>query len=340
LIIQLIREAVMQGARKHKACEILGLSLRAVQRWEKNGLDDKRKHNRRRPSNKLSEVEQQQILKIANSDEFKDFAPSQIVPRLADKGVYIASESTFYRILRQAGQNAHRSTSKPRKNKSPKSLTATGPNQIWSWDITYLPAPIRGTYWYLYMIIDIYSRKIVGWDVHNTEDSQHAAQLIQSACRAENIVKDQLVLHSDNGSPMKGSIMLAKLQDLGVMASFSRPAVSNDNPFSESLFRTCKYRPNYPEKPFESLQAAREWVEQFVIWYNTLHLHSKLKFVTPRDRHQERDKEILAARHQVYQAARKKRPERWARKTRNWSALGKVELNPKHHKKSEKRNMA
>jgi transposase InsO family protein len=336
----LIQQAVVQGARKKKACEVLGLSLRAVQRWEKNGVEDKRTHNKKSPSNKLSEFENARVLKVANSEEFKDLPPSQIVPILADRGEYIASESTFYRRLREAGQNAHRSRCNPRKNKTPKPLTAAGPNQVWSWDITYLPAPRRGQHWYLYMFIDIYSRKIVGWSVHETENSEYASKLVQSACFSEGIEKDQLVLHSDNGSPMKGSIMLAKLQDLGVMASFSRPAVSNDNPFSESLFRTCKYRPNYPEKPFDSLDVAREWVNKFVTWYNTIHLHSALRFITPEDRHLERDEKILAARHDVYVAAHQKRPERWAGATRNWSVVGEVKLNPKEHKEAPIRNVS
>lgn len=221
-----------------------------------------------------------------------------------------------------------------------KAVDCCGPNQVWSWDITYLPAPIRGQHWYLYMFIDIYSRKIVGWSVHETENSEYASKLVQSACFSEGIEKDQLVLHSDNGSPMKGSIMLAKLQDLGVMASFSRPAVSNDNPFSESLFRTCKYRPNYPEKPFDSLDVAREWVNKFVTWYNTIHLHSALRFITPEDRHLERDEKILAARHDVYVAAHQKRPERWAGATRNWSVVGEVKLNPKEHKEAPIRNVS
>jgi transposase InsO family protein len=327
------------GARKKKACEILGLSLRALQRWEKHGVEDKRKDNNKSPVNKLTEFEKKRVLKVANSEEFKDLPPSQIVPKLADKGEYVASESTFYRILRAAGQNAHRAKCRPRKNKAPKPLTATGPNQVWSWDITYLPASIRGKYWYLYMYLDIYSRKIVGWSVHETENSDYASELVRAACFTEKVARDQLIIHSDNGSPMKGSTMLATLQEIGVMPSFSRPAVSNDNPFSESLFRTCKYRPDYPEKPFESLEAAREWVSQFVAWYNTVHLHSGLRFVTPVDRHQGRDKQILYARHQVYLAARKKRPERWARGTRNWSVVGAVKLNPRDHKETSKQKV-
>lgn len=337
VILSLIHAAVEQGARKLKACEILGITLRTVQRWEKNGVEDKRKNNNKTPANKLSEFERHRILHTANSEEFRDLPPSQIVPILADRGEYVASESTFYRIFKEAGQNAHRSKSNPRKNKAPETLTATRPNQVWSWDITYLPAPIRGQHWYLYMHMDIYSRKIVGWSVHETENSEYASAVLQAACMAEQVAPNQLTLHSDNGSPMKGAIMLSKMQELGVMSSFSRPSVSNDNPFSESLFRTCKYRPDYPEKPFETVDKAREWVADFVLWYNTKHLHSGLRFVTPQDRHQERDKTILTARHEVYQEAYRQRPERWAKGTRNWSMVGAVKLNPKDHKEGPER---
>jgi transposase InsO family protein len=173
--------------------------------------------------------------------------------------------------------------------------------------------------------------------VHETENSEHVSAVLQAACTAEQIAQNQLTLHSDNGSPMKGAIMLAKMQELGVMSSFSRTSVSNDNPFSESLFRTCKYRPDYSETPFETVEKAREWVEKFVRWYNTVHLHSGLRFVTPQDRHQGRDEAILAARHGVYQATRRKRPERRAGATRNWAAAGAVKLNPKDHKEAPKR---
>jgi len=175
--------------------------------------------------------------------------------------------------------------------------------------------------------MDVYSRKVVAWQVHGCESSELAADLMIEACFREHITQDQIVLHSDNGSPMKGATMLAKLQDLGVMPSFSRPSVSDDNPYSEALFRTLKYRPEYPESAFIGLSDARDWTERFVEWYNNRHLHSGIRFVTPADRHSGKDKEILAKRHQVYLEAKNKHPERWSGKTRNWSSIEQVALN-------------
>ena len=330
--MDLVAEAVANGARKHTACELLGITIRSVQRWKKKGVEDERKNSPRTPANKLSETERKRAVEILIGKEFSELPPSQIVPRLADKGEYVASESTLYRILRELEQNKHRQASKPRKNKQPKALTATGPNQIWSWDITYLPSPIRGKYWYLYLIMDIYSRKIVGWQIHASESAEYASELIEATCIAEKIVKDQIVLHSDNGSPMKGSTMKNKMESLGIIASFSRPSVSNDNPYSESLFKTFKYRPEYPEKPFEDLIAARKWVMKFEQWYNFEHQHCSINFVSPEARHQGRDKEILAARHEVYLKAQQKHPERWTGSTRDWTPCGEVKLNPEKQK--------
>jgi transposase InsO family protein len=163
----------------------------------------------------------------------------------------------------------------------PSGYKASAPNQVWSWDITYLARTIAGMFFRLYLVMDIYSRKIVGWEVHENERAEHAARLIRKACLAEGISEHGLVLHADNGSPMKGATMLATLQRLGVVPSFSRPSVSNDNSYSESLFGTMKYTPAFPSKPFESLTAARDWVHGFVHWYNEEHRHSGIQFVAP-----------------------------------------------------------
>ena len=192
----------------------------------------------------------------------------------------------------------------------------------------YLRAPVLGRFYYLYMVEDIFSRKIVGWAVHETESSEHSARLFEQTCAREGISPEQLVLHSDNGGPMKGATILATLQRLGVAISFSRPSVSDDNPYSESLFRTLKYRPEFPSQRFASLNEARAWVERFVAWYNTEHRHSGIRFVTPEQRHRGQDKALLAKRHQVYEAARSRHPERWSGDTRNWSRIETVVLNP------------
>jgi transposase InsO family protein len=205
---------------------------------------------------------------------------------------------------------------------------ATAPNQVWSWDITYLRSPVRGAFYYLYLVEDVWSRKVVGWAVHDREAHELAAQLIARTCREESIDAGSLVLHSDNGGPMKGATMLATLQRLGVVPSFSRPGVSDDNPFSEALFRTLKYRPGFPSKPFASLAVAQAWVAAFVRWYNTEHLHSAIRFVAPEDRHTGRDVAQLANRDAVYQQARVRFPERWSGATRNWSRITSVILHP------------
>ena len=185
------------------------------------------------------------------------------------------------------------------------------------------------------LVVDIYSRKIVGWQVHSEELSVLAADLITDICSREGIGKQQVTLHSDNGSPMKGATMLATLQELGVIPSLSRPSVSNDNPYSESLFRTLKYRPEYPEQRFEDLSTARLWVNGFVDWYNNEHLHSSIKFVTPVQRHTGEDVAILKNRKKVYQEAKKKHPERWSGDTRNWDNIEEVNLNPEKDKQDK-----
>ena len=336
--IELIKEACAQGARRHKACEILDISIRTLERWEKDRERDKRKGAKRTVANKLTEEEKAMILEIVNSPDYRDLSPCQIVPRLADKGIYIASESSFYRILRDVKQLEHRQRSKPPTHKKPAPCIATGSNQVWSWDITYLPTQVFGIYIYLYMIIDIYSRKIVGWSVHEEQCSEHAANLIRQACIDENVERDQLTLHSDNGKPMKGATMLAMLEKLGVAPSFSRPSVSDDNPFSEALFKTVKYHPTFPiTTKFQNITDARRWVVAFTDWYNNEHRHSALKFVTPNQRHQGDDKEILENRHKVYLQAKEKRPERWSRDIRDWQPSAVVTLNP--NKKAQHKNV-
>jgi transposase InsO family protein len=241
----------------------------------------------------------------------------------------MASESTFYRVLTAANQVKHRNAARPAAESSkPRAVQATGPNQLYSWDITYLPTTVRGVYFYLYMFMDIYSRKIVGWQVYDEESTVLAAEVVRDICTREKIQPGQVVLHSDNGSPMKGATMLATLQRLGVVPSFSRPSVSNDNPYSESLFKTLKYRPGYPEKTFSELVDGRKWVTQFADWYNTEHRHSAIRFVTPAQRHAGKDDELLRRREAVYEAAKARHPGRWSGETRNWKPVRVVHLNP------------
>lgn len=329
MTLALLDEAVSAGARLEAACELLGLSARTVARWRGDpGGVDRRGEAAVAPVHKLTPEERETIVRYATCAEYRDLSPRQIVPLLADRGIYVASESSFYRVLHECDLMAHREPSRPRKHHRPTEHLATAPNQVWSWDITYLRSPVRGVFYYLYLVLDVFSRKIVAAEVHIEESAQIAAALIERACEREHVKRDELVLHADNGGPMKGSTMLATLQRLGVIASFSRPAVSDDNPFAEALFRTMKYRPGYPKTPMASLDAARAWVEGFIAWYNGQHLHSGIRFVTPNDRHQRYDVDILAARKKVYAKARARTPRRWTGPTRNWSPITEVRLNP------------
>lgn len=332
--IELIKEAVTSGAREPKACNELGISQRTLQRWrsDRTPPDDQRPITKRPvPHNKLSNEEREAIVHTSNQPEFKSLPPSQIVPRLADDGVYIASESTFYRVLKENDMQHHRGRSKKPVPKPISTHCATGPNQVWMWDISWLPGPVKGIYFYLYLILDLFSRKIVAWDIWLEESAQHASSLVRRAMLAEQHTSSAtkpLVLHSDNGSPMKGASLLETLYQLGITPSRSRPRVSNDNPYAESIFRTCKYRPNYPSKGFADLTDARTWVLSFVRWYNEEHKHSGLNFVSPNQRHNGSADRILEQRRQVYEQAKSLHPERWSRGTRNWTLEEVVWLNP------------
>jgi transposase InsO family protein len=335
----LIREATQAGCRLAPACAELGICIRTFQRWVQEGDDalvaDARTTSQRPvPAHKLSEAERALMLAVANSAEFASLPPSQIVPALADRGVYLASESSFYRVLKQASQQHHRGRAKKPSERVATSHCASGPNQVWSWDITWLPTAVKGQYFYWYMMLDVFSRKIVGHEVHVAESAELAARLMRRASLAEGLAGRALVLHSDNGSAMKGATMLATLEHLGVAASFSRPRVSNDNAYAESLFRTCKYRPDYPRKPFASREAAQAWTQQFVHWYNQEHKHSGLKFVTPAQRHAGQAAAILADRERLYAIAKSGNPRRWTGQTRNWKLADEVWLNPERTQSS------
>ena len=328
MILALLDEAVAAGARLDRACQMLGLSVRTVQRWRQRGGGDRRCGPKQEPANKLSEAERRQIVHLANLPAYRDLSPKQIVPQLADQGRYIASESSFYRVLREHGLMHHRERSRPPTASRPRERVATGPWQVASWDITYIKTNISGKFYYLYMVEDVWSRKILGWAVHAQELMGHAAALIDGIAASAGRNLEGWVLHADNGGPMKGATMLATLQRLGVVASFSRPGVSDDNPFSEALFRTMKYRPAYPSNGFASLDQARAWVAGFVAWYNTEHLHSGIGYVAPHDRHEGRDVAILTQRRRVYERARRRHPSRWSRSPRTWRRDEIVRLNP------------
>ena len=330
MIVGWIDEAVVSGARRRVACRELGLHVRTVERWRGNGgSDDQRCGPKTAPANKLTPDERQEIIDTCNSPEFRDLSPKQIVPKLADRMRYIASESSIYRVLRAEKLLNHRGRVKPATCRAPMEHCATAACEVWSWDITYLKTKVAGQFFYLYLFLDVWSRKIVGWCVHDEECSERAATAFNEALQAEDVTGEGIVLHQDNGAPMKGATLKATLERLGVIASYSRPRVSDDNPYSESLFRTVKYWPEYPRDGFASLDDARLWVAKFVAWYNTEHLHSGIGYVTPNDRHEGFAKAILRRRRAVYEQARRRHPERWnGRTTRAWEHPAKVRLNP------------
>ena len=306
-----IEHARAAGARLARACAVAGISVRTLQRWHvDDGLvtgDRRPAALRPAPAHALSAEERSAVLQVANEPRFADLPPARIVPMLADEGTYLASESTFARILREHGQAQHRGRAKaPRKTRPPTTHVATAPRQVWCWDMTFLPTAIAGRWFYLYLILDLYSRKIVGWEVHDADDSDHAAHLVRRAALAEGIagLADKPVLHGDNGATLKATTVLAMLYWLGVKPSYSRPRVSDDNAYAEALIRTAKYRPEFPAKGFADLEQARRWAVAFVHWYNFDHRHSGIRYVSPAQRHAGEDRAILPARHAAYLEAR------------------------------------
>ena len=330
-----IEVAHRAGARLRLACEVGGIDVRTLQRWKAHdGLvsgDSRPAAVRPTPAHALTPEEREQILHVANEARFADMPPARIVPALADDGVYIASESSFQRVLRAHAQMRHRGRAKaPRHSRPPTTHVATAPRQLWCWDMTFLPAAVIGRWFYLYLILDVYSRKIVGFEVHDSDNAEHASHLVKRTALAEGIhaMTTKPVLHGDNGSTLKATTVLAMLYWLGVNPSYSRPRVSDDNAYVESLFRTAKYRPEFPDKGFADLDEARAWASHFVRWYNHEHRHSGIRYVSPAQRHAGEDTAILAARHALYLQARERHPRRWSGVTRNWTPIAAVTLNP------------
>ena len=332
-----IAQAHATGARLEHACQIAGIDVRTLQRWTAEAeegvvlADARPLAVHATPAHALSVQERVQVLAVANEPRFAEMPPARIVPMLADEGVYLASESTFSRVLREGGQMRHRGRAKlARKSRPPTTHIAEQPREVWCWDMTYLPATVVGQWFYLYLILDLYSRKIVGWEVHDSDDSAHAVHLVKRTALAEGIhaMVDKPVLHGDNGSTLKATTVLAMLHWLGVKPSYSRPRVSDDNSFVESLFRTAKYRPEFPVKGFATLDDARQWAAEFTHWYDHDHRHSSIRYVSPAQRHAGDDIAILAERHAVYTLARERNPRRWSGPTRDWTPIGAVTLNP------------
>ena len=331
MILPLVEQALASGARLSKIAQNLGLAARTLQRWRQQGPEggqDRRRGPHAVPKNKLSQEERKNLVKVVNSAPYRDLSPKQIVPRLADKGLYLASESTMYRVLKEEGLHRHRQPTRPASHHRPQQRVADGPCQLLCWDITYLPTTVRGRFFYLYLFLDVWSRKILGWGVHDEQCGEFAAGLLEATCDSLGIDTDGIVLHSDNGKPMKGSSMLSTIQWLGLVPSFSRPHVSDDNPYVEALFRTLKYRPGTSALRFDTLEEAGRWGSSLVRWYNEEHLHSSIGFVTPADRHDGRDIAILTDRRKLYDRAHRRHPERWIGNVRRWNRPVTVNLLP------------
>lgn len=312
-----------------RAAKQVGVSARTVQRWRrKGGGEDERRGPNTVPKNKLSEHEERQLLATLNSPEHRDLSPRQVIPALAERGAYIASESTAYRVLRKHGMLKHRTNKRVSTSKRPQEFVASAPNQVYCWDITYLRRNVLGSFFYLYLVTDIFSRRIVEARVYEAESDEHAAALFAEVQKREGFRPGETVLHSDNGSAMKGATLKATLERLGVLASYSRPSVSNDNPHVESLFGTMKTRVSYPKKPFESVEQAQAWVDAFTRWYNEEHRHSGLNWVTPSARHSGTENELLERRRATYERARRRHPARWTRDIRDCSPAPATTLNP------------
>jgi transposase InsO family protein len=330
-----VTEARTDGARLGPACALAGIDPRTLQRWR---ASDGMARGDRRPeavralsAHALTPAERAHIVAVANEPRFADMPPARIVPALADEGVYLASEASFHRVLRDHGQMNRRGRARaPRASVPPRTHVATAPGQVWCWDVTFLPAQVQGRWFYFYLILDLYTRKVVGFEVHETDSAEHAAHLAKRTALAEGVhaMSARPVLHGDNGASLKGITVLAMLHWLGIAPSHSRPRVSDDNAFAEALFRTAKYRPEFPTKGFADLEAARNWAKRFVHWYNHEHRHSGIRYVTPAQRHAGQDRTMLAARHALYQRARERHPRRWSGPTRNWTPIAVVTLNP------------
>jgi transposase InsO family protein len=329
-ILRQVTALLQAGVRLKQLGSLLGVSTRTIQRWRASGTAEDRRQQGRAPVNRLSDAERERLLALLDSEGHRKLSPRQLVPRLADKGLYLASESTMYRILRARAQRARRAAPAYQRGPvNPRStpLLISAPNHAWSWDITYLKRPKRGSYFYLYLIMDVFSRRIMGWEIHEEENTVRAATFIRRTCQANGIHPRGLILHSDNGGPMKGIMTLSALRELGIIPSFSRPHVRDDNAFSEALFRTLKRPSSFPSSPFHSLNEARACMERFTTWYNLQHRHSALSFVTPDQRYHYQDHLILSRRRELYERARRLHPARWARHAREWAPPDTVPLN-------------
>ncbi len=295
-----------------EACLSLALPRATFYRWRRP--QSRRLAKRRAPSPiALTAQERKEVLAVLHAPEFVDASPYQIYPALLDQGIYLCCIRTMYRLLEAHGELRERRNQLRHPKYSRPELLATGPNQLWTWDITLLRGPVKYTYYYLYVIIDVFSRYIPGWMLAGKECGELASELIGQACQKQGIQPGQLTIHADNGAAMTSKTLTQLLTDLDVARSYSRPRQSNDNPFSEAHFKTLKYRPTFPRR-FGSFEDARAFCREFFDWYNQVHYHSGIALLHPADLHYGRAEEILAQRNRVRQQAFERFPHRFGGK--------------------------
>ena len=304
-------EALTQQMGVVSACQALGLPRSSFYRARETETRLKAAETKAaQPARALGEAEKSTVRQLLNSERFQDLAPREVYATLLDEGQYLCHWRTMYRILEEHDEVRERRNQLRHPNHPKPELLATGPNQVWSWDITKLLGPVKWTYYYLYVVLDIFSRYVVGWMVADREAAALARELVGQTCLKQGIQAEQLTLHADRGSPMIARSLAMLLADLGVTKTHSRPHVSDDNPYSEAQFKTLKYRPDYPER-FGCQIDARAWSRDFFDWYNHEHHHSALGLLTPADVHYGRAEEIIHRRQQVLHAAYQKNPERF-----------------------------
>lgn len=307
-IIEAIDEAVKARARLCKACEAIGLCERRLRRWRRADDGDARLGGYRAVNQRLTEVEKDAIVTALESPELCQLPLKGAHALLMDQGIYLASPSSFARVMNQRYPERTGAGKRGQLRKRPE-LAATGPGQVWCWDITWLNAAQAGKYFYLYMALDMYSRKVVAWEVHVKEDGRFARDLFSDAIYDEGIKEDRLIVHADNGRPMRSKNLRGLFSALKVAASYGRPHTSNDNAFAESLFATMKGRVSFPEF-FQNLDAARTFCLEFFTWYNNFHLHSSLDYATPHSVHQGLHGKLFEARNILMEDNRKAHPSR------------------------------
>ena len=303
------------------ACDALAVPRASFYRWRDRS--SQKNNYRPAPPLALEDEERKGILITLHEERFVDQAPREVYSALLDEGIYLCSVRTMYRILEENEEVRERRNQLRHPHYKKPEILATAPNQVWSWDITKLRGPVKWTYYYLYVILDIFSRYVVGWMVAHREKSALARKLIEQSCDKQDIQQDQLIVHADRGPSMTSKPVALLLADLGIAKSHSRPYVSNDNPYSESQFKTMKYRPDFPER-FGSIEDSRSFCHGFFRWYNMEHYHSGIAFLIPEDVHYGRAEQIIKEREKVLKMAFEKHPNRFKGKVPKPMALPKA----------------